>query len=189
MTHHAYICDANGAGAGLGPLVIRQLLDDDAGPYRALRLRALREFPSAFTSSWQEEAVKPLEWSQRRLQPDAGRPHDVFLGAFDADILCAMAGLQGRYRAKERHNATVVGMYVAPECVGKGVGAALMHDLITRALAMPELVQLDLTVTAGNGPAVALYQRFGFVEYGRLTRAIRVDGEYFDKLHMVLSLR
>lgn len=173
----------------MSAIVIRQLLADDAGPYRALRLRALREFPQAFTSSHEEESGRPLEWSERRLEPDALRPHDVFMGAFEGGALCAMAGLQGRYRAKERHNASVVGMYVAPECAGKGIGAALMQGLLGRARSMPELVQLELTVTAGNGRAEALYRRAGFVEYGRLERAIRVDGEYFAKLHMVLVLR
>ena len=173
----------------MNSIVIRQLLVDDAGPYRALRLRALREFPQAFTSSHEEESSKPLEWSERRLEPDAQRPHDVFMGAFESDDLCAMAGLQGRYRAKERHNATLVGMYVAPECAGKGIGAALMQGLITRARSMPELEQIDLTVTGGNGSAEALYRRCGFVEYGRLERAIRVDGEYLAKVHMVLVLQ
>ena len=181
MTHHAFI--------PASVIVIRQLLADDAGPYRALRLRALREFPQAFTSSHEEESGKPLEWSERRLEPDPQRPHDVFMGAFESDTLCAMAGLQGRYRAKERHNATVVGMYVAPECAGKGIGAALLQGLINRAHSMPDLEQIDLTVTAGNGHAQALYRRCGFVDYGRLERAIRVDGEYFAKLHMVLVLR
>ena len=173
----------------MSAVVIRQLLVDDAGPYRALRLRALREFPQAFTSSYEEESGKPLEWSERRLEPDAQRPNDVFMGAFKSDDLCAMAGLQGRYRAKERHNATVVGMYVAPECAGEGIGAALMQGLIARARSMPELEQIDLTVTAGNGHAEALYRRCGFVEFGRLGRAIRVDGEYLAKVHMVLVLR
>lgn len=171
------------------PIVIRQLQIDDAGPYRALRLRALREFPQAFTSSHAEESGKPLEWSERRLALDAQRPHDVFMGAFKSDALCAMVGLQGRYRVKERHNATVVGMYVAPECACKGIGVALMHGLIARARSMPELEQIDLTVTAGNGHAEALYRRCGFVEYGRLDRAIRVGGEYLAKVHMVLLLR
>ena len=53
----------------------------------------------------------------------------------------------------------------------------------------PELEQIDLTVTAGNDQAHALYRRCGFVEYGRLERAMRVDGEFLAKVHMVLVLR
>lgn len=169
--------------------VIRQLGPSDAAEYRELRLRALAEHPQAFTSSVEEERDKPLAWSSARLASDALKPHDLFLGAWADGRLCGMAGLQGRYRAKERHNATVVGMYVAPEFAGRGLGRGLLQGLIARARAEPDLVQLDLTVTAGNPGALALYAGCGFVEHGRLHRAIRVDGVFHDKIHMSLVLR
>mgnify|MGYP003410426199 CR=1 FL=1 len=45
---------------------IRLLLPTDAASYRALRLRALSEHPEAFTSSFDEETVRPLSWSTQR---------------------------------------------------------------------------------------------------------------------------
>jgi RimJ/RimL family protein N-acetyltransferase len=170
-------------------VLIRQLSPSDATDYRELRLRALAEHPQAFTSSVEEERDKPLAWSSQRLATDASKPHDLFLGAWVGGRLCGMAGLQGRYRTKERHNATVVGMYVAPECAGKGLGRGLLQGLIARARAEPVLLQLDLTVTAGNPGALALYAGCGFVEFGRLHRAIRVGDEFHDKIHMSLVLR
>lgn len=41
-----------------------------------------------------------------------------------------------------------------------------------------------MSVTASNAHMVRLYERAGFTTYGRLDRAIRVDGRYFDKLLM-----
>ena len=168
---------------------IRLLTPQDAPAYCALRLRALMDHPEAFTSSAEEEADKPLSWSEARLKADAAKPHDLFLGAFLDDKLVGMAGLQGRYRPKERHNATVVGMFVAPEAAGRGMGLALMHDLLARARALPDLAQLDLTVTEGNDTAQRLYERCGFKVFGVLPRAIRVGGRYYAKVHMVLALR
>lgn len=173
----------------MGDVVIRPLLPSDAAACQALRLRALREYPQAFTSSFNEECDKPLESSAQRLAPDSERPHDFFPGAFVGTDLCGMVGLQGRYRPKERHNASVVGMFVAPGMAGRGVGKALLQELIARARILPELVQLDLTVTAGNGHAQTLYANTGFVEVGRLQRAIRVGDTYFAKVHMALQLR
>ena len=123
------------------------------------------------------------------MSVDPQRPHDFFLGAFQEGVLVGMVGLQGRYRAKERHNASVVGMFVAPEAGGQGLGSALMQDLLERARALAALEQLDLTVTQGNERAQALYERYGFTVYGVLPHAIKVDGEDYAKVHMVLRLR
>jgi hypothetical protein len=43
---------------------IRQLTDADALAYHELRLRGLREHPEAFTSSFEDESRKPLDWAQ-----------------------------------------------------------------------------------------------------------------------------
>ncbi len=130
--------------------IIRVLGPDDAAAYQALRLRGLREHPEAFTSSAEQDADQPLAWAQRRLTPDVGRPDDFFLGAFDASMLSGIVGLEGRYRLKDRHNATLIGMYVPQERAGAGIGGALVQALVARARATLLLMQIDLTVTAGN---------------------------------------
>jgi hypothetical protein len=48
---------------------IRELAACDAAQYTTLRLRMLREYSEAFTSSFEEDAVKPLTWAQQRLVP------------------------------------------------------------------------------------------------------------------------
>lgn len=168
---------------------VRRLQVADAAAYRVLRLRALREHPEAFTSSFEEEQGRPLAWAEARLRDDPFRPHDLFLGAFEGETLAGVVGLQGRYRPKERHNATVVGMYVVPEAAGRGLGRALMNELLARSRALPDLAQLDLTVTEGNDAAQALYARCGFTVFGRQPNAIRLDGREFTKLHLMLRLR
>ena len=168
---------------------IRPLLAGDAIAYQALRLRALADHPAAFTSSVAEEAARPLSWSEQRLKPEAQRPHDVFLGAWQGPLLLGIVGLQGRYRVKERHNATLVGLYVAPQASGRGLGLALVQALLAYARSLPELQQLDLTVTEGNPMAQALYERCGFSVWGVMPRAVKVDGRLFAKVHMVCPLR
>jgi len=168
---------------------IRRLDPQDAAAYRSLRLRGLRAHPDAFTSGSEEEESKPLAWSALRLAADVDRPHDFFLGAFKDAVLGGAVGLQGRYRAKERHNATLVGMYVAPELAGQGAGLALMRELIQQARVFAALEQLDLTVTAGNDRAQQIYERCGFTVFGVLDRAIKLQDRYYAKVHMVLRLR
>ncbi len=168
---------------------VRALGTDDAAPYQALRLRGLREHPEAFTSSAEQDADKPLAWARQRLALDAARPHDFFLGAFDAAELIGIVGLEARYRPKERHNATLIGMYVPLERAGAGVGRLLARALVARARTNPVLEQIDLTVTAGNRQAQSLYEHSGFLVVGRWPRAVLVDGSYHDKIRMQLQLR
>ena len=50
-------------------------------------------------------------------------------------------------------------------------------------------LHLELEVDAENERAISMYKRFGFEEYGRLPGAIRRDGQFFDELLMVKSLK
>ena len=47
---------------------IRELGEEDASAYRVLRLRALKEHPTAFVSSYEEHKDWPLETFAQRLR-------------------------------------------------------------------------------------------------------------------------
>jgi GNAT superfamily N-acetyltransferase len=161
---------------------IRKLGAADALAYRELRLRGLREHPDAFTSSYEEEVGKPMDAILARL--DAGVREAVY-GAFKAGVLAGVVGIGREPRVKNRHKATVFGMYVAPEHAGRGVGQALLACVIGEAARMDGLSQLLLTVTQGNAGARALYEKSGFRSFGVEPRAVRVGDTYFDKNHMI----
>lgn len=162
---------------------IRVLTPADASDYRALRLRMLREHPDAFTSSYEEESQHPLPVTEARL----ASPRVTFWGAFIDGTLRGMVGLDREARAKNRHKATVVGMYVAPEAAGLGLGRALLQALVAQARAEP-LTLLVLTVTEGNAKPQRLYEDCGFRSFGIEPKAIQVAGTYFAKNHMALDL-
>ena len=162
---------------------IRLLAPSDAAAYRALRLRALREHPEAFTSSYEEDVVHPLQAAQARL----GSPGQSFWGAFRGRELYGMVGVERETRAKNRHKAKVAGMYVAPELAGQGVGRQLLDALIAHCR-REGLVSLVLTVTEGNEQARRLYEGVGFRVFGVEPLAIRIGDRYLSKIHMVLDL-
>jgi RimJ/RimL family protein N-acetyltransferase len=120
-----------------------------------------------------------------RLAPDGD---EAVYGAFADGMLVGMAGLAREKRMKNRHKATVFGMYVAPERTGHGIGGVLLAHVIGEARGQPELQQLVLTVTDGNAAAAALYDKAGFRSFGIEPRAICVDGSYYGKNHMILFL-
>jgi RimJ/RimL family protein N-acetyltransferase len=162
---------------------VRRLGPYDAPSYRALRIRALWEFPEAFTSSYDEDERQPIETWETRL---AGQ-HAVFWGAFEGPALCGMVGMERETRPKNRHKATVVGMYVSQEYFGTGMGRALIDALLAHARETG-LELLVLTVTEGNSVATNFYEAAGFRSFGIEPRAIKIDGRAYGKNHMYLEL-
>ena len=163
-------------------MMVRLLGPADATLYRALRLRALRDHPDAFTSSYAEERERPVEAAAQRLAAHA------FWGAYRHAELWGMVGLEREPRARNRHKATVMGMYVAPEARGQGVARALLDALLRHARANG-VESLVLTVTEGNAGAQRLYEAAGFRSFGIEPDAVRVEGRSHAKNHMHLDLR
>lgn len=166
-------------------LDIRRLGADDAAAYRTLMLDAYARHPQAYTSSSDEGAVRPLSWWQQRL--DEGARSAVW-GAHVGRRLVAVAGLQFAVRTKERHKATLFGMFVEPALRGRGIGRQLVEAVLQHARSLPQLRQVQLTVTEGNDDARALYERCGFVAYGVEPCAVVVDGHDLAKVHMACDL-
>ncbi|SFV02757.1 Ribosomal protein S18 acetylase RimI [Polaromonas sp. YR568] len=163
---------------------IRRLEISDAPVYRELRLRGLREHPDAFTSSFEEENRRSPADTEKRLSPTSDT---VMWGAFVEGTLAGVVGMTRETRLKNRHKATLVAMYVAPEYAGQGLGLALVQTVIQAARAA-QVELLVLTVTDTNRQAAALYARAGFASFGVEPDAIRVNGVPFGKQHMYLQL-
>jgi len=162
---------------------IRRLGIEDAADYRTLRLRSFMEHPEAFTTSYHELERQTLAETEKRM----AMPHLKFWGAFKDGVLCGYVGLDRESRAKSHHKATLVGMYVAPEFAGRGIGRALVEALVHEARA-DGLELVVLTVTEGNAKAEKLYEKCGFRSFGIEPRAIKVDGRAYAKNHMALQL-
>jgi RimJ/RimL family protein N-acetyltransferase len=81
-----------------------------------------------------------------------------------------------------------IGMLVAAEWRGRGVGTALVAAAIEWARARG-LHKLTLDVFPHNDAAIVLYRKFGFVEEGRRVKQIRrANGDLWDVISMGLPL-
>lgn len=77
---------------------------------------------------------------------------------------------------------------VLPEMQGKGIGAALIDDMIKRAN-QRNATRLHLEVRDGN-PAIALYRRFGFIPVGRRPSYYHGQfGQSFDALTLTFIFK
>jgi len=86
------------------------------------------------------------------------------------------------------HGFGEIGMAIARERRGRGVGSALMAAAIDWARA-EGLHKLSLGVFAHNAAGIALYRKYGFVEEGRRVKHYRrQSGELWDSIEMGLLL-
>ena len=161
---------------------VRRLNSLDASSFQALRLQALRECPTAFSSSYEEEVHIPITVIASRLAAEAGR--DMF-GAFSETELVGTIGFGREGALKLAHKGFIRGMYVSPEFRHQGIGRQLVSHVLQHAASLSGLCQVTLTVTASNVAAIRLYEKIGFTPFGVEPAALLVDGEFHDDIYMV----
>jgi ribosomal protein S18 acetylase RimI-like enzyme len=164
---------------------IRELVPEDAHVFQALRLSALRECPSAFASSFEEEYQTPLAVVAERLVANASR---CILGSWLASDLVGSVGLQREEMRKLAHKAFIWGMYVKPSARRQGIGRALLDRALLRAGSMNGVLQVNLGVNVANVEAIKLYEAAGFTAFGIERGFMVLDGELHDELHMVRNI-
>lgn len=167
---------------------LRRLRALELAEYKALRDAMLAAHPQAFTSDAEAEAGKTAQSYLPRLGLDRPEGGQFTLGAWDGRALLGVVSCERDMRLKVRHIGHLIGMMVADHAAGRGIGRLLLQACIDEARSVAGLELLTLSVTAGNTAAEHLYRSTGFVVYGTLHRAIRVDGRYHDKNLMSLSL-
>lgn len=159
----------------------------DATQYRELMLQAYEFAADAFTSTAAEREAEPESFWIRRIADPSGM--SAAFGAFERQELVGTVALEFSAKPKTRHKALVIGMYVSPKARGAGVGRALLAAAVEYARAREGTLQLTLTVTEGNAPAVSLYTSAGFQSFGVEPLAILTPGGYKAKVHMWLPLQ
>jgi GNAT superfamily N-acetyltransferase len=137
-------------------VIIRRAEIDDWRLCRDIRLRALREEPQAYESTFEDERyLSDQRWRDRL----AGAM--TFL-AVDHEIVVGMAVAV----PQDDSDMLIVAMYVAPDARGRGIAARLI-DEIGRMAALRGASRLVLDVADGNRAAERSYRRYGFVPIGQ----------------------
>ncbi|GGA24213.1 GNAT family N-acetyltransferase [Paenibacillus physcomitrellae] len=174
-------------------MLIRILQQEDAAAYRKLRLEGLLNSPDAFGSTYEREAAFSLDQFIERVTPT---PDKFVLGAFleketTPGTEGELAGIVTFIREtgfKTAHKGHIVGMCVAAEARGQGIGNKLLLALIDQTSRLPGLEQLQLTVVAGNDAAKRMYLSAGFQVFGVERRALKAGDRHMDEEWMVLHL-
>jgi len=103
-------------------------------------------------------------------------------------VPCGMATLFLQPYRKLAHQCEF-GIIVAPDQRNRGVGTDLLRNLINLAAGQFNIELLHLQVYSQN-PAMRLYERFGFKEFGKQSHWIKEDpNTYVGRIFMELELK
>lgn len=132
--------------------------------YKAVRLRALKDTPLAFGSTYARESqMTEAEWLARAMR--LTRDGDIgFLarshGSYRGLVLCFTD-------KNDSQKGQIVSMWVAPEARRHGVGRQLIEAIVVWA-AGQGIKTLQLMVTSVNDSAIEFYRRIGFGMTGKI---------------------
>ena len=160
---------------------IRRAVVEDAG-----QIACFMSDPSVFGGLLQLPHPSEAMWRERLSGPPTGA--NMSLVAVVDGAVVGSAGLHEVSHHVRRKHVMSMGISVAVEMHGKGVGTALMAALMDYADNWANVVRVELDVFTDNQRAIELYQRFGFETEGRLRgfalRAGRFDDVFFmARLH------
>ncbi|CAN5503764.1 hypothetical protein BH20ACT2_BH20ACT2_23700 [soil metagenome] len=127
----------------------------------------------------------PVDRTQSRARLRAGTAQDGFVGLV-AEIGTQVVG--HIWLAPTPYGVAELGMMLAPSWRGRGIGTKLVATGVERARRLGAH-KIALEVWPHNAAAMALYDKAGFVEEGRLRRHYRrANGELWDAVVMGLVL-
>src|SRR5262249_40640576 len=140
---------------------IRAIRPEDADALRELRLEALRDNPLAFTADLAESEAHPPEHWRDLAARAGGEGNELIVVADGHTDLAGMAGIYLPKQPKLRHSGAIWGVYVRPAVRGRGLGEAIVNEVLDWARER-KLMTVRLSVVATNHWAKRCYERCGF---------------------------
>lgn len=160
-------------------ITIRRSQVSDAAGYAQLMAH-----PEVFSGLLQLPYPSEEMWKLRLQDNAAPGKADLSLVAVSGEELVGSAGLFAAGAPLRRRHVMTLGISVAAQAQGQGVGRALMAALLDYADNWAQVLRIELTVYTDNARAIRLYESFGFEREGLMRAYALRDGAYVDTLAM-----
>ena len=169
---------------------IRKLTNEDWKEYWRLRLIALKNHSEAFGACYEDYVNQSEEYLFNRFVNSYLTPIEdsVIFGAFEGDQLVGVMGIARESNRKQRHKATVWGVYVDDDFRGQGIAQNLMTEIIQIAMDWDGVLQILLSAEKNNVSAIGLYESFGFERYGVEPRYAFINDVFYDEVYFIKFL-
>jgi putative acetyltransferase len=161
---------------------IRRAVPDDAVALIA-HLKALAHEPGINIPLEPDELTLTVGEERDRLAELDDNPRAMLLVAMRGKELLGELTVRGLSTRRAVHHVATLGMSVRADARGQGVGGALLEAALEWA-ADHGFTRVELYVYARNAPAIALYEKHGFVLEGRRKHFIRDGEQFLDDLVM-----
>jgi L-amino acid N-acyltransferase YncA len=153
--------------------LIRLAREEDAAELAAI----YRPFVEDSRISFEEAAPDAAEMA-RRLRGDPAGYHPWFVAEEDGRLLGYAAS--SAFRARRAYRWTVeTGIYLAPEATGRGLGRALLTQLLG-ILERQGFIAAIGAIALPNAASVALHEKLGFTYAGAYRGVGYKFGEWLD---------
>ena len=168
-------------------VIIRSASKDDAKHLIDLGKAIARE--KIYTMTEVDEIPSDVSEEVKWIEEYLNNTNNLLLVAETDRKLIGVCDFKAGSRKRISHTG-YLGLGVAKEFRGVGIGEFLLSILIEWAKAHERIEKVCLTVHHGNDRAQALYKKFGFVEEGVKRRDVKYsEQKYVDSILMALFVK
>ena len=162
--------------------VVRAAVPADAGPVAAI----FAHYVATSVATFEDVAPTAADWRQR-LGELAAR-NLPFLVAEGGGSVCGFA-YASPWRPKSAYRHTVEDtVYLAPGWTGRGIGTALLTELLRRCAETGIRQVIAVIADTGTPASAALHDYLGFAEVGKLPKVGCKHGRWIDTVLMQKDL-
>lgn len=166
-------------------LLIRKAADEDAGAMAEFKKHISEE--SDFLSFGINEIEISEETERQTIQSENQSANSVILLALCNGEIAGFVTFHGGTRVRKQH-AGEMGIAVRKKYWGLGIGNFLLDALIHWTKGTKIVRKVNLLTRADNEKAISLYEKYGFVREGVISRDICIHGVFYDSVLMGLPI-
>lgn len=141
-----------------------------------------------YLARYPDEVTVTIEQERQFLDNLNSGNKGIMMGVEIDGKLCGSGSINPISKNDKLKHRCALAISLYKTCWGKGIGSALMQELIECAEVMG-YEQIELEVVEENQTAIHLYEKYGFVVTGRYPNAFKLrNGIYHDLLLMIKQI-